>query len=120
MFKETLTERDDVIGLVCEGKLTETEFKQMHALLHERLGTTDNPGLVLDLTRFDGYEEPSAMLEDLKIDTAHANDFGRIAVVGERRWMEWGARVVNLLTRSEMQWFESSDTESAIARARDG
>jgi hypothetical protein len=66
----------------------------MHALLHERLGTTDNPGLVLDLTSFEGYEEPSAMLEDLKVDTAHANDFGRIAVVGERRWMEWGARVV--------------------------
>ena len=28
MFKETLTERDDVIGLVCEGKLTETEFNR--------------------------------------------------------------------------------------------
>ncbi|WP_255356598.1 STAS/SEC14 domain-containing protein [Thioclava sp. SK-1] len=48
------------------------------------------------------------------------NDFCRIAVVGERRWMEWGARVVNLLTGSEMQWFESSDTECALAWARDG
>jgi len=28
MFKETLTERDDVIGLVCEGKLTETELSK--------------------------------------------------------------------------------------------
>jgi hypothetical protein len=69
MFKETLTEHDDVIGLVCEGKLTEADFKKMHALLHERLGTTDNPGLVLDLTSFEGYEEPSAILEVLKIDT---------------------------------------------------
>ena len=69
MFKETLTEHDDVIGLVCEGKLTEADFKKMHALLHERLGTTDNPGLVLDLTSFEGYEEPSAILEDLKILT---------------------------------------------------
>ena len=120
MFKETLTEHDDVIGLVCEGKLTEADFKKMHALLHERLGTTDNPGLVLDLTSFEGYEEPSAILEDLKIDTAHVIDFRRIAVFGERRWMEWGARVVNLLTGSEMQWFESSDTESALAWARDG
>ena len=90
MFKETLTEHDDVIGLVCEGKLTEADFKKMHALLHERLGTTDNPGLVLDLTSFEGYEEPSAILEDLKIDTAHVNDFRRIAVFGERRWMGMG------------------------------
>ena len=29
MFKETLTEHDDVIGLVCEGKLTEADFKKI-------------------------------------------------------------------------------------------
>ena len=75
MFTETLTAHDDTIGLACEGKLSESDLKRMHALLHERLQETSKPGLVLDLTRFEGYDGPSALLEDLKIDTAHRNDF---------------------------------------------
>ncbi len=37
MFTETLTAHDDTIGLACEGKLSESDLKRMHALLHERL-----------------------------------------------------------------------------------
>lgn len=59
---------------------------------------------MLDLTKFEGYGNASALLEDLKIDTAHTNDFSRVAVVGERSWMEWGTRMVNLFARSEMRW----------------
>lgn len=84
----------------------------MHALLHERLGTTDNPGLVLDLTSFEGYEEPSAMLEDLKVDTAHANDFGRIAVVGERRW---GARYFELRLLLETNGLSNEENVPCLA-----
>ena len=83
MFTETLTDHDEMIGLACEGKLSESDLKRMHALLHQRLQETSKPGLVLDLTRFEGYEGPSALLEDLKIDTAHRNDFRRVAVVGD-------------------------------------
>ena len=55
MFKETLTEHDDVIGLVCEGKLSEDDFERMHTLIHERLSQGGRPGLLLDLTKFEGY-----------------------------------------------------------------
>ena len=40
MFTETLTAHDDTIGLACEGKLSESDLKRMHALLHERLQET--------------------------------------------------------------------------------
>ena len=44
MFTETLKDHDDVIGIVCEGKLTEDDMERMHALLHERLALVDKPG----------------------------------------------------------------------------
>ena len=34
MFTETRKDRDDVIGIVCEGKLGEGDLERMHALLH--------------------------------------------------------------------------------------
>ena len=118
MFTETQTRHDGVIGIACEGKLTKAELERMHALLHERLEAPSKPGLVLDLTRLKGYDEPAAMLEDLKIDTAHARDFGRIAIIGDGKWMEWGTKLAGALTRAEMRWFDAAEMDAAILWAR--
>ncbi|MGR3380435.1 STAS/SEC14 domain-containing protein [Roseovarius indicus] len=103
------------MGLACEGKLSESELKRMHALLHQRLPEPSKPGLVLDLTRFEGYDGPSALLEDLKIDTAHRNDFRRVAVVGEGALMKWGTRFADVLTKAELPQLDPSETDAAIA-----
>ncbi|WP_281968997.1 STAS/SEC14 domain-containing protein [Roseovarius nanhaiticus] len=58
------------------------------------------------------------MLNDIKIDTAHANDFARVAVAGESRWVEWGAKFFNSLTRSKMRWFDAGEIEGAVVWAR--
>ncbi|RKF12505.1 STAS/SEC14 domain-containing protein [Roseovarius spongiae] len=119
MFTETQTTHDDVIGLACEGKLSESDLKRMHALLHERLQGASKPGLVLDLTRFEGYEGPSALLEDLKIDTAHTNGFHRVAVVGEGALMDWGTKLANFLTKAELGQFDPEEMEAAVAWVRE-
>ena len=118
MFTETRTNRDDVIGIACEGKLSESDLERMHALLHERLASVEEPGLVVDLTKFEGYTGLAAMREDFKMDTAHRNDFSRIAVIGDEACMEWGSKLAAALTRSEMRWFDSLEREDAIAWAR--
>lgn len=120
MFAETLTEHDDVIGIACEGKLIEDDMKRIHAMLHGRLATVGQPGLVVDLTRFDGYAGLSALLEDFKMDAAHRNDFSRIAVVGDKTWMNWGTTFAKALTRSEVQWFETGERAQAVNWARHG
>ncbi len=42
MFTETLTAHDDTIGLACEGKLSESDLKRMHALLQASLAWSSN------------------------------------------------------------------------------
>lgn len=118
MFTETLTQHDDVVGIACEGKLSEDDPKRMHALLHARLEAAAMPGLVIDLSAFQDYEGLSALSEDLKMDTKHRNDFRRIAVIGDRKWIEWGTTLADLLTRAEMRWFDSQEREDAADWAR--
>ncbi|SDY90442.1 STAS/SEC14 domain-containing protein [Citreimonas salinaria] len=120
MFRETLEDHDDVIGIACEGKLTEDDMKRIHALLHETLAAAGQPGMVIDLTGFDGFESPSALREDVRMETAHRNDFSRIAVIGDRKWIEWGTSLAKALTRSEMQWFEPHDRNQATDWAGGG
>ncbi|WP_324610020.1 SpoIIAA family protein [Nioella nitratireducens] len=75
------------MGLICIDELTEDDLERMHRLIHDRVTLNSSPGLVLGLTQFVGQKTPSAMLEDFRIDKAHANDFRRVAAIGERRWM---------------------------------
>ena len=117
MFSEILTEYDDVFGVECKGKLTSEEIRRMHDLLHKRVANVHR-GLVIDLTDFEGYEGLGALLEDLKVDTAHRNDFARIAVIGDRKWMEWGSALAGALTRAEMRWFDTGATAEAAIWAR--
>ena len=73
---------------------------------------------MVDLTGFEGYEGLAAVGEDLEMDVAHRNDFVRIAVVGDRRWMEWGTALARVLSRSEMRWFAASEAQRAAEWAR--
>ena len=120
MFTETMQQDDAVVGLVCAGKLCREDLKRIHALLHERLAARPRPELVVDLRDFVGYESLPAVLEDVKMDMAHRNDFSRIAVTGNRAWMEWGSKLVKVLTSADMQWFDVGDADRAVEWARRG
>lgn len=120
MFTETLTGHDGVIGIACEGKLTVDDLKRMHALLHERFVVGKKPGLVVDLTGFDGYEGFSALREDLKLVVAHRNDFDRIAVIGDQEWIAWGTSLARAVTSGEMRWFVPRDRDAGAEWARRG
>ena len=120
MITEFLREFDDVVGIVCDGELTREDLSGIHALLHERLAAKSEPGLVVDLTRFNGYSNFGAFLADGRMDLAHRNDFSRIAVIGEERWTELGTALASLLTRAEMLWFDTDQAELAADWARRG
>ena len=61
MFTGIMTGHDDVIGVAFACKLSESNLKQMHELLQERLQETSKPGLALELTRFEVFKVPSAL-----------------------------------------------------------
>jgi hypothetical protein len=77
------------------------------------LEKAEKPGLFIDLTAFEGYESLAALREDAKLDTSHANDFSRIAVIGDRKWTEWGTGFADVLTGADMQWFDTSNAAEA-------
>lgn len=65
------------------------------------------------MTGFDGYESLAAFREDLKMDACHRNDIWRVAVMGDRKWMEWVTALAGWLTSGEMRWFDRSEAEEA-------
>ena len=48
------------------------------------------------------------------------DSFGRIAIVGDAKWEEWGTRLSDPLFRAEMKFFESSQHQVAESWVRSG
>ena len=118
MFTASLKEYPDIVGIACEGSLTDDDLYGIHILLQESLASAHQPGLVVDLSRFTGYSDPETFSEYVRIDIIHWNDFSRIAIVGDQKWMELGVAVASFLTRAEMRWFDAGEAEQAVEWAR--
>lgn len=57
---------------------------------------------------------------DLQFDVKHKDSFGRIAIVGESKWEEWGTKLFDPLFRAEMRLFTPSERDAAESWARSG
>lgn len=115
MWKEVHIDAPNVIGLECSGKVSETEFERMHDWLDEKLRSDSKPALIVFMGNWEGYEDASALWEDMKIETRHRDDFSRVAIVGDQDWIEWGVKAGNLLTGAELKWFDTKDRANAIS-----
>ncbi|WP_324262274.1 STAS/SEC14 domain-containing protein [Altererythrobacter sp. H2] len=67
---------------------------------------------------FTGWD-PGGIWRDLKFDAKHKDSFGRIAIVGDRKWEEWGTKVSDPHFRAKMKFFEPLERDAAESWARD-
>ena len=119
MWKDVKIEGEGVLGLECDGKLSKQDFETMHAWLDRELeAAKGKPALVIFMGEFEGYESAAAIWADMKVDTRHANDFSRVAMVADQKWIEWGAKAADFVLPPELKWFENAAGRAAIAWAR--
>ena len=71
-------------------------------------------------SNFSGWDL-SGLWRDLKFDAKHQDKFGRIAIVGNKNWQEWGTKLFDpLFPSAEMRFFDSNEIDSAELWARAG
>ena len=103
-----------VLKIVAGGTLTKADYEellpQVEALLRER-GTLR---FYIELEEFSGFEL-GALWEDITFDRKHMDSFGKVAVVGDRRWEEWGTKFSSLFFSPEMKFFYHDKADEAWA-----
>lgn len=62
---------------------------------------------------FSGWEA-GAMWDDAKFGVQHRNDFKRVALVGAKKWIEWGTKLGSLLMEGEVKMFPADEMLEAI------
>tara|TARA_E500000318_G_scaffold110533_1_gene126260 strand:+ start:5702 stop:6058 length:357 start_codon:yes stop_codon:yes gene_type:complete len=106
------SEKDNLISAKISGKISKNEVEKIHSLIHEILKKNSKVDFYFEMEDFDGYTL-KGFWEDIKVDSAHISDYGKMAFVGEKKWQEWAAKATDFFTSSEVKFFDLKDKELA-------
>lgn len=116
-----IDEENGLVRIRAGGKLQGSDYVDF-APPFERIAAreTGKVSMLIELAPdFAGWDL-GGLWRDIEFDVRHRDSFGRVAVVGDSKWEEWGTKLFNPLFRAEMKFFPPSRRESAEGWARAG
>ncbi len=98
------------ISLKAIGKLTHADYEKITPMIDSALAEVSEPkvDMFIDASEFEGWELRAAW-DDFKIDLKHGNDFKNIAIYGNKKWLEYAAKIGNWFVSGEVKYFEDTD-----------
>lgn len=110
------TDYEDILGIKMSGKLKATDYDKIIPLIENKLSRYGKINLYCEMRDLE-TPELAAIWEDLKFDVKHFNDFNRVAMVGDQKWMEWATQFTKPFTSAKVRYFDANDRPDAMAWA---
>jgi len=101
-----------VIGFKLSGKLHDEDYKHFVPLVDSAIADQGKVRLLTWFHDFHGWDL-HALWDDAKFATSHCAKVERIALVGEKKWEEWMAKVCKPFTTATIRYFDAGEIESA-------
>jgi hypothetical protein len=104
----------NVLGFKLSGKLHDADYQAFAPLVDAAIA---RDGKVRLLTQFDDFHgwDARALWDDIKFSTTHCTKIERVALVGDKAWEKWMAKVCKPFTTAKIQYFDASDMAAARA-----
>lgn len=106
------TQKDALIAVKLEGKISKSDVEKIHPLIHKIIEKGKKADFYFEMHDFHGYDL-KGLWADLKVDVSHLSDYGKMALVCENKWQEWAAKAADFLTSSEVKYFDLNEKERA-------
>lgn len=103
---------DGVLHVTADGVLRTEDYADFVPRF-EQLARLANPILIELGPDFTGWTL-GGLWRDLKFDVQHQRQFGRMAVLGDKKWQKWGTAAVNMVFPGETRFFEKKAAADAI------
>ncbi|SDZ80845.1 SpoIIAA-like [Desulfuromusa kysingii] len=94
------------LSLRVVGKLTHADYETITPMIDAALSEVKEPKVkaIVDISDMDGWEARAAW-DDFKIGLKHKNDFGKIAIYGNKHWQEMAAKIGSWFISGEIKYF---------------
>ena len=109
---------DGILGFTLSGELHDADYKEFVPAVDAAIASHGKVRLLAHFHDFKGWDL-HALWDDIEFATTHCTKMERIALVGEKKWEEWMAKVCKPFTMAKVQYFESSEMDKAWAWLRE-
>jgi len=104
----------NTVGFKMSGKLHDEDYKTFVPLVDDAIAKAGKVRVLAQFHDFQGWDM-HALWDDIKFSTTHCTKIDRIALVGEKSWEKWMAKVCKPFTMAKIQYFDASQIEDAKA-----
>ena len=111
MIEQLKSPSDKVLGFKLSGKLHDADYKTFVPLVDEA-GKAGKVRLLAQFHDFHGWDV-KALWDDIKFSTTHCTKIEKIALVGDKTWEKWMAKVCQPFTMAKVQYFDAADIDKA-------
>jgi hypothetical protein len=102
------------VGFKMSDKLHDADYKTFVPLVDAEIAREGKVNLLAQFHDFHGWDA-KALWDDTKFSTTHCTKFKKIALVGEKTWEKWMAKVCKPFTMAKLRYFDASEIDVAKA-----
>ncbi len=114
MIEQLSLGSDQVLGFKLSGKLHDEDYQNFVPLVDAAIAKHAKVRLLAQFHDFQGWDL-HALWDDIKFSTTHCTKIDRIALVGDKTWEKWMAKVCKPFTMAKLRYFEASEIDAARA-----
>jgi len=113
MIEQLKTDSSKILGFRMSGKLHDEDYKTFVPIVE----ASTAQGKIRLLAKFEDFHgwDMHALWDDIKFSTKHCTDIERIALVGDKKWEEWMAKVCKPFTMANIRYFDVKEENAAWA-----
>jgi hypothetical protein len=111
------TKKENLIAAKLSGTLTKADIETLHPMIHAVVNKGHKVDWYIELAQELSYDR-AGLMENFKVDALHLSDYGKIAIVGNKKWQEWISNASNYLTSSEIKFYDVAEKDQALQWAQ--
>jgi universal stress protein A len=112
MIKRLPVQEDNILAYRVTGRLRHADYQALLPQPEQHIQDKGKLSVLFELRDFRGWDLAAAW-DDFRFTLDHADDFGRIAVVGARRLERWMTALSSPFVGGEIRFFDESQLAEA-------
>ena len=98
------------LSIKAQGKLTHRDYETMTPMIDSALAEVKDPKIkaLFDGTELEGWEARAAW-DDFKLGLKHGSEFEKIAIYGNKKWLEFTAKIGSWFISGDIKYFENEE-----------
>ena len=112
MIEQLKSDTPNVVGFRLSGKLHDEDYKTFVPVIDGAIASHGKVRLLAEFHDFHGWDL-HALWDDIKFSTTHCTKIDRIALIGEKTWEKWMAKVCKPFTMAKIRYFDAAEIDAA-------